>query len=462
MYHMVRDSNLPSLGIEGNPPEKAVYLSVLREAGLHRANRRGERWGFFRPDDSAVGASCHKLWEAFERFLHNAEETPGQISELYEAFRGRPFGLRSGIIPILALAFLLAEEDKIALYLDNVFVASVDDLFVDRLLQDPKSVSVRKFEVTGISRSALENVAGLLNGAPQQRLDQLSPLTVAKPLVTFVRSLNPWVRRTRRLSPVAVAVRDALLRADDPYALLFDSLPQACGLEKIESHRQKAEEIRIFVERLSSALGELRNAYDAMLTDLRSTLAGAFGFKDLTYDELPALAARARDVIGKSGDFRLDAFAQRLSTAASDPEWVQSVASLAMNKPSRDWTDPDLDRADLELTDLANRFHRVERLIMQREGSNVSFSLLYRDGAEIVEFERCIRDEAKVEKSVSTAAQEVLKALRHQGLSAELAVSAVARALKEVVGSENSQKNGSARGGKEVFDAPTASEEDGG
>src|SRR5208337_165157 len=113
---------------------------------------------------------------------------------------------------------------------------------------------------------------------------------------------------------------------------------------------------RLLIDRLSAAIGELRNAYDSMLTGLRRTLAGAFNLKDLTSDDLSNIAVRAREVIGKSGDFRLDAFAQRIADAPSDVEWVQSIASLAMNKPSRDWTDPDLDRAGLELVDLGTRF----------------------------------------------------------------------------------------------------------
>ena len=39
---------------------------------------------------------------------------------------------------------------------------------------------------------------------------------------------------------------------------------------------------------------------------------------------------------------------------------MESLASLATNKPSRQWVDSDIDRAAVELADLAQRFNRVE------------------------------------------------------------------------------------------------------
>ena len=38
----------------------------------------------------------------------------------------------------------------------------------------------------------------------------------------------------------------------------------------------------------------------------------------------------------------------------------ESIASLAANKPPRDWVDPDIDKASVELADMAQEFLRVE------------------------------------------------------------------------------------------------------
>src|SRR5690606_37334758 len=75
---------------------------------------------------------------------------------------------------------------------------------------------------------------------------------------------------------------------------------------------------------------------------------------------LAELRARADNVLQLAGDFRLDAFIGRLTTFDGSERAVESLASLAMNKPPRDWVDPDIDKAMVELSDMAQRFNRAE------------------------------------------------------------------------------------------------------
>ena len=69
---------------------------------------------------------------------------------------------------------------------------------------------------------------------------------------------------------------------------------------------------------------------------------------------------RAENIRQLAGDFRLDAFVGRLSQFDGSDESFEGIASLAANKPPRDWVDPDLDRAAIELADMAQRFLRAE------------------------------------------------------------------------------------------------------
>jgi hypothetical protein len=75
---------------------------------------------------------------------------------------------------------------------------------------------------------------------------------------------------------------------------------------------------------------------------------------------LAELRARAENIKKIGGDFRLDAFIGRLSMFDGTEQDIEGLASLAANKPPRDWTDPDLDRAAVELMDLSQKFIRSE------------------------------------------------------------------------------------------------------
>ena len=58
-----------------------------------------------------------------------------------------------------------------------------------------------------------------------------------------------------------------------------------------------------------------------------------------------------------SGDLRLEAFILRISQFHGSDADVESLASMAANKPSFQWTDADIDRSTIELADMARRFN---------------------------------------------------------------------------------------------------------
>ena len=96
-----------------------------------------------------------------------------------------------------------------------------------------------------------------------------------------------------------------------------------------------------------------------MLLDVRELLLAELAAAP-TENGLRTLRARAENVIGLTGDFRLDAFASRIATFSLDADMIEGIASLAANKPPKDWVDRDLDAARIEIADLARRFKRSE------------------------------------------------------------------------------------------------------
>jgi hypothetical protein len=88
-------------------------------------------------------------------------------------------------------------------------------------------------------------------------------------------------------------------------------------------------------------------------------------FNELRYNpaedpEYAILHQRCETVRGLSGNFRLDALATRLGVFAGELLDIEGVASLAANKPARDWVDRDIDAAKIELAALAQQFLQAE------------------------------------------------------------------------------------------------------
>ena len=435
MHHMVNSHDQENLGIEKNPPELALYLSLVRATGLHVPSGNGKSiWCFVAP--KAIGPAGHLLglWDETQSFFERSkkEGQPVPISDLYSAWAKPPFGLRDGVMPVLALAFVMARSDEVAIYVDGLFTPALDELVVDRLLQSPDQVAVRLVRMTGVRQEVFKRLAAFSEKKLSGRKVKTA-LDAAKELVGFAHRLHPWVKRTKQLSKETIAIRQVLLEAHDPHALLFSDLPKACGFRK--GIRGKAAVTR-FITKLEAAHSELRGAYDGLIDGIKETAVTAFGLTDASEASVIALQERARRVAKSSGDMTLDALLLRFKEALSDCRWVESLASLVAKKPSRDWSDNDIVQMRVELADFAQRFDRVERYLQAhgdvKEGTTLSL-ILNHAGGDLREYARAFELTAEEIAKLEWAIGSVQEALGNTGLGHNGQAAVLSAALEQVL-----------------------------
>src|SRR5690606_4349341 len=151
---------------------------------------------------------------------------------------------------------------------------------------------------------------------------------------------------TQRLSETAKAIRDMLLKANDPHKVLFVDLPSLL----------EATDAKTYVTALREPLKEIATAYPKMLSEVERKMLDAL---DATSEGLSFLRERAESVAGVSGHFRLDAFSTRLASYDGSRPSVEGILSMAADKPPRDWVDRHIDTAVLELVQFARRFREA-------------------------------------------------------------------------------------------------------
>ena len=163
------------------------------------------------------------MWRKAEELLETAEE-PVSLSALYAAWMAPPYGVRRGLLPILAMAFILAHQSSVAVYAEGTFQPDINDFVADRLLQEEGLISLR-FVVPRADNEQLMNELARTAGGITGRTPVAEPLAVARALVEFAFRLPGWTRRTSSLSKAAQGVRRVLLNASDPHRALFVDLP---------------------------------------------------------------------------------------------------------------------------------------------------------------------------------------------------------------------------------------------
>jgi len=345
LHAMVEKRGTERLGFIGFPPEAGLFVSLLVSTGLYRSDDKGE-FGFHAPSVNDAHF-LHPMWNAADLALQGSKSGLS-FAEIYQLWRQPPFGVRDGLLPVLALAYVLARAGRTSLYLDEVFRPQFDTFFVDRLLQDPSLVRARDVDLTDQDTSLIAQLADALGAGAAVAPNALE---VARAIVARIRGLPNWTQRTTMLSDAALGLRNLALRSHDPNKLLFEDLPT-----KLES---QGGQLATVVE---GALDELHSVYPKMLGDLAATLFVELRYDFIAEEDWLLLHDRCATVRGLSGNFRLDALATRLGGFTGEISDIEGIASLAANKPSRDWVDRDIDAAKIELAALAQQFLRAEGL----------------------------------------------------------------------------------------------------
>lgn len=427
-HAMVKNANQPTLGIEGFPVERGLYATVLAAAGLHR-EIDGE-WRFAAPANTGIGQSYVACWDAAAAIIAG-QKAPVSLKLIYDAWEAPPFGIRRGIMPVLALAFIMANQNSLALYSEGRFQVDIDDYFVDVLLQDEGLVGLRKVNDDAFHGAILDGVAQAITVTTKQ-VCSTEPLDIARRLVKFVRDLPQWTQRTLNFSAKTLEVRRVLLRADDPYKALFVDLPAV-----FENPAPNA-----IASGIEHAFHELDDAYPNMLVLLEGKMLAALG---ASKDSLEDLRRRASIVSGVSGDLRLDAFAGRITAYDGEFTALESIASLAINRPPRDWNDRDPDQAALALAGFGLKFRQAETLalVKGRNPSRQAMALVIgtgdAGGAVIEEFEVADSDRPKID----ALARQLNKVLTQSGADRNLILAALAESgLQAALAHQQKKKAG--------------------
>jgi hypothetical protein len=407
-HAMVRDHDKENLAFTGYPAEMGLYLTLLRPPGLHRATD-ARRFGFSGPDESKAGKALKPVW----KILKDAPETT--LEEVYSKWAARPFGMKRGAMPIIALAYILSQRDRIAVYVDDLFQTTFDAFFVDKLLQNPASVRFKPVMRSVEQSGFLADIAARLDLEADS-----SSLKVAKRLFQKCYELPLYAQRTTNIPAEARVVRDHILKANDPEALLFNGLGSlALG----------ADPARAIVRGIIAA----EEAYPEMLQLLRAALAEALGVDARTF---AGVSHRAATVIGLTNDLRFDAFAGRVAAFEEGKGEIEGLASLLVHKPPHTWSDRDREQALLELARFGRRFRETEALaaVRQRKTKTEAFAMIVgldaRTPAVLTSFE--LTDNEKTE--ARAMAQQVLKTLDAGSARSSVRLGALMRAVTSLAG----------------------------
>lgn len=343
MKRMVLNDGELRLGLEGYPAERGMYESLIAALHLYRAGKYVDPLRM-----RADPGNLAPLWRAADAILAESAGALVTAKTIYDAWKREPIGLKDGLCPIFFVAYAQTRRNGLALYREGVFQPQFDELTIEFLARDPADLQIRRIELTNATRDLLLAMAHVVS-----LNEDATPFAIAKELVAQYENLEPWTKRTGRLSPRALKLRDVLKRAADPNRLLFDDLSHLIDNQSEARPRDVAAHVR-------EGLSELRAAYALTLDDLKALLLRELDVRSQNKAELERLRERAATIVNLTGDFRFNAFAGRLSQFHGTLQDMEGLAGLAADRLPRDWSDSERERAAMGLAELAQMFLRTE------------------------------------------------------------------------------------------------------
>lgn len=255
---LVNNWDKPQLGFPKDkyPPEKTIYLSLFESNGI----------SLYTDDvNSAISVNesnnFHFLWQHSNNYLNSARLNRKRISDFVKSLSVRPLKLKQGLIDFWIPSFLFIKRDDFALFGENGYIPTITDEILELVIKYPDDYEIKTFAVEGVKLDIFNSYRLLLQQDTKNKLSNNNFIETIKPFVTFYHQLPEYSRKTKRLNPEALQVRNAITKAVDPEKTFFDDFPAALGFSE-ERLASSQLELQKYISKLQEAIRELRSCYD--------------------------------------------------------------------------------------------------------------------------------------------------------------------------------------------------------
>jgi hypothetical protein len=328
---LVDNWNKPELGFDVNkfPPEKTIYLTLLRENGIELYS---DRINF--STQVAKNSSFNHLWNYSIEFLNSAKQNRRTITEFVEPLTKRPFKLKQGLIDFWIPTFLFIKRDDFALFSENGYIPYITDEVLELIIKYPEDYEIKSFDIEGVKLDIFNSYRVFLNQNTKEKLDNQTFIETIKPFLTFYRGLLEYSKNTTRLKTETLAIRNAIANSKDPEKSFFEDFPLALGYS-VEDLQNSKEKLQNYITKLQYAIRELRTSYDSLVNRFEDFIIEEYIGEKLEFEDYKLkLQNRFKKLKKHLCLPHQKIFIQRLDSQLDDKKaWLSSIAQTVIGKP---------------------------------------------------------------------------------------------------------------------------------
>lgn len=403
------------------PPERLITSTLLRDTGILVEDKQGG-WKLQDPIAGATLDIAH-VWGKIGELLRQ-DERPS-FADVLEELSKSPLGLRVGPAGVWVVMYLLTHKRTCAVFERNTFVLELTIDHLARMFKNPGQFNLRELQLDDKSTRLLHDYRNGLAAVGYEPEGTLCHLEIARAAIRWASHLPEYSSETLSISVDAKLVRTTIKRATDPIAMLTKQLP--------EIYEQSKSKGKSFEKWFASALAEISLTHRRLQDDVTRALAEEFALPGSLKQIRAQLQQDCSEAVTELADPRLKSFILRCTDITlTDEKWLDSIASLLVQRPIDAWKDDTLSQFRQSLVELCGHYKRWIKLIRQSGRSKrigerfMAVTMTLPDGEETSVFLSANAQAKQLAVSVIKSAIE-----RADG-DADLALASLAQALTDL------------------------------
>lgn len=333
---LVDNWQIGDLGFDSNhfPPEKTIYLSLLRETGIHRLEN--QIYSIAEPTDE----SFNSLWDLGEKFLDSSKYSRRNLQDFVDQLLLKPFKLKQGFIDFWLPIFLFIKRNDFALFSEGIYIPELNFENLELVSKKAKDFEVKAFDVEGVKLKMFNQYRQMLEQTEKDIITNQSFIETIKPFLKFYREIPDFSKNTIRLGKKALKLREAIANSKDPEKTFFEDFPSAMNVSIVELQTDKSK-LENYISDLRSSVSEIRTSYAKLIERIENYILNEIVGEELEFEDYKLkLQARFLNVKKHLLNSNQKVFIQRLNSPLDDKiAWLNSLVQVCLGKTLERITD---------------------------------------------------------------------------------------------------------------------------
>lgn len=397
------------------PPEKAIYISLLKKPGIHKRNDNLDYYELSVPDEKS---SLYELWNESEAFLNSSLSNKRNLREFIDLLLEPPFKLKKGLIDFWLPVFLIAKQEDFALFhVDGGYIPFLDEDVLDLIHRRPDNFLLKSYDVSGLKVNLLECYKEIVQGdSLDDKGTQTVFLSIFSNFLRFQRGLNNYALKTNKLSKKAIALRQAIVQAKDPEDALFNIFPEALGYHGVTIKEDEGV-LESFSKQIQDAIRELRNSYGELLNRIENSIVSSFYCDRTNFEDYKKeIFLKLKSIDSNTLAEVQKVFYQRLISPLDDrASWLKSVADVVLGKSIDELIDEEEPLLLRTIEDLIDGLIKASEIQSFNKSSNqeklLSFRF-YNEGGKAIEEKLIINRRDSESEVISKIKKDINKLIK--------------------------------------------------